>query len=366
MKIIHCADLHLDSKMSANLTKEQAKQRKQELLDTFRRMVQYAADNQVAAIILAGDMFDTKNVTKGTQNYVAGEIRNHPKITFYYLRGNHDTISFLKDLEDAPENLKRFEEEWTYFSQSDKVVISGIEFAPKNAGVYYQSLALDAGKFNIVVLHGQDMASPMEGDRWENIYLKELRGKGIDYLALGHVHEHREGALDARGRWCYAGCLEGRGFDECGEHGFMLLDIDEETGKYSAQWVHFAKRRLYEISVDVSDCVNTMEMEEAVRLQLDREKKDSSSLIKLVLTGSLVVDCERNLDYLAEKFRPEFYFLKVVDHTKFAVDYEDFRLDESLKGEFVRTVKMAEDLSEEEKATIIRYGIQALTGETIE
>ena len=30
MKIIHCADLHLDSKMTANLSKEQAKERKRQ------------------------------------------------------------------------------------------------------------------------------------------------------------------------------------------------------------------------------------------------------------------------------------------------------------------------------------------------
>ena len=42
MKLIHCADLHLDSRMEANLTKEQAKERRQELLGTFARMVAYA------------------------------------------------------------------------------------------------------------------------------------------------------------------------------------------------------------------------------------------------------------------------------------------------------------------------------------
>ena len=38
MKIIHCADIHLDSKMSANLTKEKARERKTELLTTFQNM----------------------------------------------------------------------------------------------------------------------------------------------------------------------------------------------------------------------------------------------------------------------------------------------------------------------------------------
>ena len=39
MKLIHCADLHLDSKMNANLDKDHAKERKGELLHTFEKMV---------------------------------------------------------------------------------------------------------------------------------------------------------------------------------------------------------------------------------------------------------------------------------------------------------------------------------------
>ena len=41
MKIIHCADLHLDSQMTANLTKEQARERKREIIRTFTRRLHY-------------------------------------------------------------------------------------------------------------------------------------------------------------------------------------------------------------------------------------------------------------------------------------------------------------------------------------
>ena len=47
MKLIHCADLHLDSKMESNLGKEKAKERKGELLYTFERMINYAVENAV-------------------------------------------------------------------------------------------------------------------------------------------------------------------------------------------------------------------------------------------------------------------------------------------------------------------------------
>ena len=68
MKIIHCADLHLDSKMTSNLSKEQAKERKMEILRTYSRMIEYAKNNDVKAIIIAGDLFDTRNVSATARN----------------------------------------------------------------------------------------------------------------------------------------------------------------------------------------------------------------------------------------------------------------------------------------------------------
>ena len=98
MKIIHCADLHLDSKMTANLSKEQAKERKMEILRTFSRMVEYAKNNQVSVIIIAGDLFDTRTVSATARNLVRDVIIQNSDIDFIYLKGNHDYDSFLSKL----------------------------------------------------------------------------------------------------------------------------------------------------------------------------------------------------------------------------------------------------------------------------
>ena len=87
MKIIHCADLHLDSKMTSNLSKEQAKERKMEILRTYSRMIEYAKNNDVKAIIIAGDLFDTRNVSATARNLVKDSITSNPDIDFYYLKG---------------------------------------------------------------------------------------------------------------------------------------------------------------------------------------------------------------------------------------------------------------------------------------
>lgn len=364
MKLIHCADLHLDSKMTANLEKEKAKERKGELLHTFERMIAYAVKNDIDAILIAGDMFDTKNISATTRNTVITQVVNHPDITFFYLRGNHDNDNFLSGLEHIPENLKLFGAEWRSYNMG-KINISGIELSKENSGAAYTSMVLQADRFNIVLLHGQEAESASK-DKAEVIHLKALRNKGIDYLALGHVHAYKREQLDARGIYCYPGCLEGRGFDECGEHGFVVLDIDEEKKTFTDTFVPFAERNLYTVEVDVSGALSSVEIAEKIFARLQEYAYGKENLIKIVLNGMLDVECEKNIDYLVSKFRNDFYFLKIYDETSLRVYMEDYMLDESLKGEFVRLVMNADDVSEEDKKIIIRYGLQAIVGDEIE
>lgn len=382
MKLIHCADLHLDSKMNANLDKVSAKERKGEILHTFERMVEYAAQNQVSAILIAGDMFDTKNISATARNTVLHNMINHPNINFYYLKGNHDHDNFLSGLEEIPENLKMFDSHWTTYEEGE-VSISGIELSAENADSAYLSLVLDAKKFNIVMLHGQESKSAVK-DKAEIINLKALKDKGIDYLALGHIHAYKMDKLDARGTYCYAGCLEGRGFDECGEHGFVLIDIEDieeseervqegsalsvirhDLPKYTLKFIPFAQRTLYTVYADVTDCQTTAEMTERADLALQEAGCGKDSLVKLVLKGMLDVECEKDIAYLLSAFKSLFYYVKVYDETTLKIDVNDYMLDESLKGEYVRQVMADDSFSEEDKKIIIRYGLQAIAGEEV-
>lgn len=369
MKIIHCADLHLDSKLTANLSKEKAKERRAELLQTFIDMVEYADKNSVAAIIIAGDLFDVRNISVTARKTVYSAITGHPNIDFYYLRGNHDADGFLGMLEEIPSNLRLFGDSLTSYTLSESiysnVVITGAELSEKNTNTIYSSLVLENDKINIVVLHGQEAVYKTR-DKAEVINIGALRNKSIDYLALGHVHSHKEDRLDNRGIYCYSGCLEGRGFDECGQCGFVLLDIDCESKRISHSFIPFAKRTLYTINVDVSGCLTSMDILKRVNHRLNEGENSFESLVKLVLRGSVDVECEKNTEFIRKQLEDRFYFVKVYDETCLAVDYNAFAMDASLKGEFIRTVMSENDIDEERKAEVIRYGIQALAGEEID
>ena len=354
MKLIHCADLHLDSRMESGLPPEKARERRMELLHTFTKMVDMAAEDGVEAILLCGDLFDAGKVSVRARNCVLNAMRKYPQIYFYYLKGNHDREDLLTGENELPENLRMFGNSWKTYEQ-DGICITGAELSEENVGLLPQALELDAEKVNLVLLHG--MASEYGGGA-DGIALRDFRDKGIDYLALGHIHSYQQEQLDDRGIWCYSGCLEGRGFDECGPKGYVKLEI--EDGHVQSEFVPCACRTLHEVEADLTDCQTEQEMVAAAEQAL--AKIPEKDLVKLVLTGELLPELTPDVDWMETKLKEAYYFLKVRDQTRLLIRPEDYQYDVSLKGEFVRQV-MASELSEEEKEEILRLGLRALNGE---
>ena len=64
-KLLHAADLHLDSPFSS-LSPEQAAQRRQEQRQIVTRLVEAANLHGCDALLLAGDLFDSDNVSADT------------------------------------------------------------------------------------------------------------------------------------------------------------------------------------------------------------------------------------------------------------------------------------------------------------
>jgi DNA repair exonuclease SbcCD nuclease subunit len=348
--------------MTANLSADQARDRRKEIIRTFTRMVEYARKQEVRLILIAGDLFDTRNVSALARNTVWDIICTNEQIDFLYLRGNHDADNFLSKMEEIPDNLLLFGEEWMTYRYGS-VTISGLELSRENQATAYNSLVLSHDDYNIVTLHGQ-LENYRSKNQAENISLRSLMNKNIDYLALGHVHSYAEGELDKRGTFCYPGCLEGRGFDECGEKGFVLIDIDENAHTATREFVPIAARTLYTLGIDVTGVMTNRQAAGRIEQAIQQAAYPSNSMVKLVLTGDLEVDAELNCDYLQDMFSEYFYFEKVSDRTRLRIDYSEYEKDASLKGEFIRMV-LKSQLDEELKAEVIRCGILALSGEEI-
>lgn len=357
MKFIHCADLHLDSKLESNIGKEKAKERRNEILLTFERIVRFAEEEKVAAILIAGDLFDTKNIAAKARNLVWDLIASHPETDFLYLKGNHDWKTNFTEGRELPANFKVFGTDWVEYRYGN-VSVFGMETMEDETN--YASLLTEPDRVNIVMLHGQEVRSNVKDDAGL-ISLPALRDRNIDYLALGHIHAYKKAPLDSRGIYCYSGCPEGRGFDECGEKGIVLLEV--EDNKVNSRFVPMAARTLHEVKVDITGKETATDILRAIH----DEVRDipAADMVKIIFTGNYTVNSEKDLTYFEQAMEGRFYFLKWKDMSRLSIDYKEYENMVSLKGEFVRTVMKGKE-SEEEKEQMILLGIRALTGEDLE
>ncbi|MDE5943086.1 MAG: metallophosphoesterase [Clostridia bacterium] len=349
MKIIHCADIHLGSKIDNSFPREISARRKEAVRNTFKRLVSYAQSRGVKIILLSGDVFDGDNPFKKDKDFFFSVVANNPDIDFFYLRGNHD----LNGERGECQNLKTFSDSWTKYEVGG-VTICGIEMTGENCTSLYSTLSLEKSGCNIVMLHGQTATSAGR----DKINLSKLKDKNIDYLALGHVHEYKSGALDSRsrGEWAYSGCLEGRGFDETGEKGFIELDI--ENGKIASRFIPFAENVIYEKPVDITGVKDAYAASLKVKEELALDKKN---VYRILLTGEVDYTVDDLVSDVEKYLSNDCLFVRVKDKTRKKIDVRAYDGDTSLKGEFVRTV-YASDFSEEDKAKIISYGLKALSG----
>ena len=353
MKIIHTADIHLGAKMDSKFPKEISDRRKEELRNTFKRMVEYARGNGVEVIILAGDVFDSDTPFKKDKEFFYSVVKNTPEIDFLYLKGNHDTA--VEYAEETIPNLKTFSNQWQSYAYGN-IVITGLEISSENSVSMYSTLALKESDINIVVLHGQ--AGDSSGRDMVNI--KKLGNKNIDYLALGHIHKRQNGKIDGRGEYAYCGCLEGRGFDETGEHGFLLLDVGSKIGR---TFVPFAERTIIESDADITGVTDAYSVYLKVKSQV---KPESKNIYRINLTGETDFDIEILHKDVEAYLGSDCFFADVKDRTVKKLDISAFEGDTSLKGEFVRSVFANTEYSDDEKKKIIAIGLKALDGGNIE
>ncbi|MBO4726775.1 MAG: hypothetical protein J5598_04235, partial [Clostridia bacterium] len=147
--------------------------------------------------------------------------------------------------------------------------------------------------------------------------------------------------------------------DECGEKGFVLLEINDHTVK--SQFVPFAQRQLIELTFDVTLYRDWFALEDQVLATV--QNYSQANLLKITLVGKYPLAWEKHVGMLEQKLG-QFYFAKVKDETVLQVQVADVANDISLRGEFIRQV-LASNLTDAEKEQTILVGLKALAGEDL-
>ena len=350
MKILHTADLHLGAPLRTHLPPKEAKLRRDELLSVFHRILELAKRENCAAVLIAGDLFDSANAATMLASTVLGAIGECREIDFYYVAGNHEKEDWLS--RKLPENLHVFGK---YFScyEKENVTFFGKSF-PKPTD--FDNIYLQKDRINILLLHGEWG----EGEaRSAEIPIGLLKNKGIDYCALGHYHSYGAKPIDARGIAAYSGCPEGRGFDELGEKGAIL--IETSGGRVAHRFIPTASRIFHRAVADISAAKSLLEVFSACEAAVSLAK--GRDFVRLVLTGKRAHIPPPDTEAIRRHFGDRFYYLEIEDGSVAAPNFGTIAKENSLRGEFVRTVLCAEGLCEEEKMRILDLGLAALSAD---
>ena len=413
VRLIHTADLHLDSAFSSRFSKEEAEERRRNLLIAWNKLLQYGIERKVQAILISGDLFDSPVVSRSTMEIFLSSIRKNPEISFFYLRGNHDTKNTFRFQENLPKNLFLFSKEGKKYRLKEKLVLLGQEFygterrnefpeepygterrsefpeesygtesllelpeepeelveeellSSSSAKDAVQSIwNLKEEDCNILMLHGALREGGPEVQNEQGISLKQLSRYPIHYLALGHIHKREEGKCGSL-NYIYPGCLQGRGFDEEGEKGFYYVEIEEETKEIKAEFVPLKEGEFRIIPLFLSEEDGTLDAEEKIRESLKKEGAEAKDSVRIILKGEKRAGEERNLRYLEKQLEEEYAYIEIKEETKLKLRKEEFIHEKGLKGEFLRMVCESESLSEEEKEKLMILGIGLLQGEEL-
>ncbi len=346
------ADCHLDSVMEQHLPARVAKARRRELLLTFSSVIAAAEREGASLVLIAGDLFDTDTPSAGAVRYVLDCISAHGDISFVYIEGNHDKGA-LADM-PLPQNLSRVVAGTSEIFAFDGVTLYAAGFGVKEEVL--ASFACREEETNILLLHGTLSTSRTDA-REEIIPRAVLDGKKIDYLALGHFHSHTAMRLSRGGLACYAGTPEGRGFDETGKCGVVLLDTDT----LKADFLTTAQRTLHNVEVDVTGAITLPEIERRVNAAVSAISEND--MVRLSLVGEVEEHFLKDPEQIKVLLDGRFFFAKIKDSIRLRLRADRYRNDVSLRGEFVRRVYADTTLSEEDKERVLSFGLRALEGE---
>ncbi len=351
IKIIHAADLHLDSPFEA--LGEKAAQRRREQRSLLFAIAETAREKKADMVLLAGDLLDSDSAYAETFSALTAAFGGLGCPVFI-APGNHDFLSPASPYSRGvlPENIHIFRGNWQRIELPElgaRIYGAGytdIICPPLLRGFHAER---EEGIINIGLLHG-DLGAAADS-RYCPISPDEVAASGLDYLALGHQHTY-SGLLRFGDSVCaYPGCPEGRGFDECGEKGILYIEL--ESGSVRGEFIPLAQRHYEIMELDISEGIPPV--------PTGRE----NDIVRIILCGES--DAAPDTAALQREWENSFFALQLRDRSTLRRELWDGSAQDSLRGLFLRKMRDKYDKAqnEDEKQKIIqalRWGLAALEG----
>jgi predicted MPP superfamily phosphohydrolase len=289
-RFLHAADIHLDSPLHGLSRYEGLPERdvRSATRAAFDNLVQYAIDDAVDFVLIAGDLFDGEWRDMSTGLYFARAIGrlDQAGIPVFLLAGNHDAESVITRSVPWPPNVRLFgtKRPETHTLADLRVAIHGQSFATPavtdNLVLAYPEAAIH--HFNIGMLHTA-LAGRQGHAAYAPCSLDDLKSKRYDYWALGHVHEHE--IVCEEPHVVFPGNTQGRTIRETGPKGAVIVTV-EDARVTAVERVELDVLRWTVVEVDCTDAMADA-VPALMRAALLTAWRDSASGLPLVARVTL-------------------------------------------------------------------------------
>ncbi|HSM05215.1 MAG TPA: DNA repair exonuclease [Longimicrobiales bacterium] len=276
MRILHLADVHLDTSFSGRSPRVRDRLRRA-VREAFREAVQLGLERRVHVVLIAGDLFDGVRLSFESERFLVAELERLTRagIPVVYATGNHDPGSSRRRDVPWPEGVTVVADpvpRRIAVRDGEGAVVGWVTAAGHASSRETRDLAAtfpepDGALPEVALLHTQVVGSRDAGahDPYAPTTRDTLLGRGYDYWALGHVHL-RQVLSDLPGVH-YPGNLQGRTLRETGPKGALVAEVARGFAS-QVEFVPLAPVRWED--VDVTDVSGARTAEGLIRVVLER------------------------------------------------------------------------------------------------
>ena len=357
MKFVHMADMHFDTPF-ANLSSKNdfGKKRRLDQRQILKKIINYIKENKINYFFISGDLYENEYIRKTTIEYINDLFNEIPETKIFITPGNHDP--YLKN--SMYNNFKWSENVKIFTSKIEKVETPELDIYGVGFDDFYcpslnvENIKIeDKNKINILITHGALNASDKLQLQYNPMNKNNLNKLGFDYIALGHIHKP-DYNTEQNQRIVYPGSTIAMGFDELGEHGFIVGNLEKE--KIELEFIKVDDKEFKELEFDIS---NIIDFEKLIE-EINNLKLDENKFYKIILVG------KRNfeIDLLQlNKFILLENIIKIKDKTILNYNLKELINNTTLKGIFAQELLNElenKNYSEEEINKILEIGLEAL------
>jgi DNA repair exonuclease SbcCD nuclease subunit len=278
-RFVHSADVHLDSPLRSLALRDPALGALigNATRQAFVRIIDLCLEEQVDALVLAGDLYDGDQTSMKTARFFAAQLRrlDEAGIRVFIVRGNHDALSRITKELTLPEGVTVFGGRAETIlperaGEGPPVAIHGLSFAqpraPESLVAKYRPRV--DGAVNIGILHTSLAGAPGH-DNYAPCSIAELEATGFDYWALGHVH--KRSVVQGKATIVMPGMPQGRDINEAGPKSATLVTVTD-TGGIEIEERRTSIAQFERVSFDVSGIEDWRDLIAAFETSIERAR----------------------------------------------------------------------------------------------